>query len=290
MKNKFQMKKNQQRRIATSTGIPAIRPALASVLVALALTGCSMIPESLSDIADQANEASSDEASQMIDNLTQQATEAAQSLASQVIDESKDKIEEATKEAAKEAAKQAAEGAEDFAQQAKERAKEAAKNAMDEAGNYNVTQEDISSALSSMQTGLLTSAEDLALTAQDDHCKNYTFTYDNKEYTAIHTTDHWKIKNSYDINIEADMYIICQALIDLHQIHGKDMVSYRTADDMVYEWEVHNLAYAMISDDDPMKSHVRDVDFDPQDQGCNYEEIYYNHTGKEFDLSQFLGG
>ena len=86
------------------------------------------------------------------------------------------------------------------------------------------------------------------------------------------------------------MYIICQALIDLHQIHGKDMVSYRTADDMVYEWEVHNLAYAMISDDDPMKSHVRDVDFDPQDQGCSFEEIYYNHTGKEFDLSQFLNG
>ncbi len=284
------MKKNQQRRITTSTEIPAIRPALASALVALALTGCSMIPESLSDIADQAIEASSDEASQVIDNLTQQATEAAQSLASQVIDESKDKIEEATKEAAKEAAKQAAEGAEDFAQQAKERVKETAKKAMDEAGNYNVTQEDISSALSSIQSGLLTSAEDIALTAQDDQGKNYTFTYDNKEYTAIHTTDHWKIKNSYDINIEADMYIICQALIDLHQIHGKDMVSYRTADDMVYEWEVHNLAYAMISDDDPMKSHVRDVDFDPQDQGCNYEEIYYNHTGKEFDLSQFLGG
>ena len=288
------MKKNQQRRIAISTGIPAIRPALASVLVALALTGCSMIPESLSDIADQAIEASSDEASQMIDNLTQQATETAQSLASQVIDESKDKIEEATKEAAKEAAKQAAENAkdlsEDFAQQAKERAKEAAKKAIDEAGNYNVTQEDISSALSSVQTGLLNSTADIALTAQDDQGKNYTFTYDNKEYTAIHTTDHWKIKNSYDINIEADMYIICQALIDLHQIHGKDMVSYRTADDMVYEWEVHNLAYAMISDDDPMKSHVRDVDFDPQDQGCSFEEIYYNHTGKEFDLSQFLNG
>jgi hypothetical protein len=268
----------------------AVSAAIAPVLAAVLLSGCSMLPEDLGDLADQAIEAGSDEASQLVDDLKQQVSESAQSLASQVIDESKDKIEEATKEAAKEAAKQAAEGAEDFAQQAKERVKETAKKAMDEAGNYNVTQEDISSALSSIQSGLLTSAEDIALTAQDDQGKNYTFTYDNKEYTAIHTTDHWKIKNSYDINIEADMYIICQALIDLHQIHGKDMVSYRTADDMVYEWEVHNLAYAMISDDDPMKSHVQDVDFDPQDQGCSYEEIYYNHTGKEFDLSQFLGG
>ncbi|WP_026521175.1 hypothetical protein [Butyrivibrio sp. VCB2001] len=248
------------------------RKIVASTLLATLLAGCSLSS----------------------DSLTQEAQEAAESLASQVIDESKDKIEEATKEAAKEAAKQVTENtkdlAQDLAQQAKESAKEAAKKAIEEAGNYDASQEDISSALSSMQTGLLTSAADIALTPQDDQGKNYTFTYDNKEYTAIHTTDHWKIKDSYDINIEADMYIICQALIDQHQIHGKDMVSYRTADDMVYEWEVHNLAYVMISDDDPMKPHARDVDFDPQDQGCNYEEIYYNHTGKEFDLSQFLGG
>ncbi len=269
------MKNRLQNKIATS----AITIAATSALAVTLLTGCSLIPDSINDLADQAIEASSAETSQIIDDLTQQASEAAQSLASQVIDESKDKIEEATKEAAKEAA-----------QQVKERTKEAAKKAIDEAGDYNVTQEDISSALSSIQTGLLTSAEDLALTSQDDQGRNYTFTYDNKEYTAIHTTDHWKIKDSYDINIEADMYIICQALIDLHQVHGKDMVSYRTADDMVYEWEVHNLAYVMISDDDPMKSHVRDVDFDPQDQGCSFEEIYYNHTGKEFDLSQFLNG
>lgn len=268
----------------------AVTTAITSLLAAALLSGCSMLPDDLDDLADQAIEAGSDEASQLADDLKQQATDAAQSLASQVIDESKDKIEEATKEVAKEATKQAAESAQDLAQQATQSFKDAAKQAIEEAGDYASGQEDISKAFSSAQAGLLTSTADIALTSQDDQGKNYTFTYDGKEYTAIYTTDHWKIKNSYDINVEADMYIICQALIDEHQIHGKDMVSYRTADDMVYEWEVHNLAYAMISDDDPMMSSVRDVDFNPQDQGCSYDEIYYNHTGKEFDFSEFFGG
>lgn len=137
--------------------------------------------------------------------------------------------------------------------------------------------------------GLLTSASDLNLTPADNEGKNYTFTYDGAQYQAIHTTDHWKIKNSYTITNEADMLIICQALIDLHPIHGNDMVSYRTADDMVYEWQVHNIAYALLSDDDSMKSHVRDVDFDPEDQGRSFDEIYEAHTGKEFDLNKILG-
>lgn len=137
--------------------------------------------------------------------------------------------------------------------------------------------------------GLLTSASDLNLTPADNEGKNYTFTYDGAQYQAIHTTDHWKIKNSYNITNEADMLIICQALIDLHPIHGNDMVSYRTADDMVYEWQVHNIAYALLSDDDSMKPHVRDVDFDPEDQGRSFDEIYEAHTGKEFDLNKILG-
>ena len=138
--------------------------------------------------------------------------------------------------------------------------------------------------------GLLTSTADLGLSPSDDKDMYYTFTYGGEEYTAMHLEDHWKIIDSYKINDEADMLIICQALIDLHPIHGKDMVSYRTADDMVYEWAVHNLGYMMVSGDDPMKEHLKDVDFDPGDQNCSFDEIYYNHTGKEFDLNDIFGG
>lgn len=273
------MKNRLHKKILASTITSTVRPVIAtaavSAFITSLLTGCSALPGELGDLADQAIEASSEETSQLVDSITDKAKEAAK---------------EAAKEYAKEAAQQASESAQDLAQQATEGAKDAAQQALEEAANYASNPDEISSALSSIQTGLLTSAADIALTATDDQGKNYTFTYDGKEYAAIHTADHWKIKDSYDINNEADMLIICQALIDTHQIHGKDMVSYRTADDMVYEWEVHNLAYAMISDDDPMKSHLRDVDFDPQDQGCSFEEIYYNHTGKELDLSTIFGG
>ena len=140
-------------------------------------------------------------------------------------------------------------------------------------------------------TGLLTSSADLDLTPSDDKGMYYTFTYGGEEFTARYTRDHWKIMNSYKISSEADMLIICQALIDLHPVHGKDMSSYRTADDMVYEWVVHNLGYMMVSDEDAsMKEHLRDVDFDPEDQGCSFDELYYNHTVKEFDLKDILGG
>lgn len=39
-----------------------------------------------------------------------------------------------------------------------------------------------------------------------------------------------------------------------------------------------------------MKEHLRDVDFDPKDQGCSFDEIYYSHTGKEFNLKDIFGG
>ncbi len=136
-------------------------------------------------------------------------------------------------------------------------------------------------------SGLLSSTDDINLTSSDD--KNYTFYYDGQVYTAIRTTDHWKIKNSYNITNEADMLIICQALIDLYPIHGSDMISYRTPEDMVYEWHVHNIAYALLPDDDEMKPHVRDVDFNPEDQGRSFDEIYEAHTGKKFDINEILG-
>lgn len=135
-------------------------------------------------------------------------------------------------------------------------------------------------------TGLLTSTDDIALCDLDG--KNYTFTYDNELYSAIYTTDNWKIIDSYKINNAADMEIICSALIGIHPVHGKDLESYRTPDDMVYEWQQHNLVYQLLSDDNEWKSHVKDVDFDPADQGKSFEEIYEARTGKELDINDFL--
>jgi hypothetical protein len=235
---------------------------IATAVFSAALAGCSMIPE---------------------DILTEQVSDTAQSLASRAIEETGDKVKEIAQEAAKEAAQQAAENA----QQAFEDAKQ---QVLEEAENYADDPDKALNAITATTPGTLTSAADLNIAPKGDKDGYYSFTYDGREYMAIHKTDHWKIIDSCDINNEADMHIICQALIDLHQIHGKDMVSYRTADDMVYEWEVHNLAYLLVEDDDPMKERLKDVDFDPQDQGCTFDEIYYNHTGKELDLGSIFGG
>ena len=241
---------------------------ITAALFSALLTGCSSMPQDL---------------------FAEQASDTAQSLASQIIEESGDKVKEIAKETAKEAAQQAAENAQELAEQATQSAKEAAQQAIEQAGNYAENPEEALSATTA-SSGLLSSADELGIRLKGSKDRVYNFDYDGKTYTAIHTTDHWKIMDSYEINNEADMLIICQALIDLHPIHGKDMVSYRTADDMVYEWEVHNLAYVLVTNDEDMKAHLRDVDFNPEDQNCSFDEIYYNHTGKELDLGAILGG
>ncbi len=138
-------------------------------------------------------------------------------------------------------------------------------------------------------TGLLSSPSDINLTATDSQGKNYTFSYDGEEYKAIYTKDNWQIVDSYKIGNEDDMVIICQALIDEKPIHGKDMVSFRTAEDMAYEWDIHNFAYMILSEDDPIRKKAKDVDFDLEDQGRDFEEFYYSRTGKKFDLNSILG-
>ncbi|WP_026496508.1 hypothetical protein [Butyrivibrio sp. WCD3002] len=145
-----------------------------------------------------------------------------------------------------------------------------------------------SAATASTKPGLLKSTADIKLTDVDGSGANYTFMYDGEQYSAEYITDNWKIINSYKINNESDMIIICKALIDEKPVHGRDMESFRTADDMVYEWIIHNMAYEFLEDDDPMKSHAKDVDFDPEDQNRTFEEIYKDRTGKDFDLNDFL--
>lgn len=115
---------------------------------------------------------------------------------------------------------------------------------------------------------------------------NYLFTYKGEDYTAIYYYDNWCIYDSYKITNGFAMKKICQALIDEHPIHGSDYESYRTAKDMVYEWKQHNIAYAVLPDDNPWKTTTGNVDFDPEDQGKSLEELYEDRTGEEFDFAE----
>jgi len=148
------------------------------------------------------------------------------------------------------------------------------------------TEADSASSLSS-EEGLLKSTEDINLTDVDGLEKNYEFIYDGETFSAIYTTDNWKIIDSYKITNITDIAIICQALIDVHPIHGSDMTSYRTAEDMAYEWLQHYVAYMLLSDDDPLKEHAKDVDLDPQDQNKSFQDLYKDRTGEELNLEDF---
>ncbi len=140
----------------------------------------------------------------------------------------------------------------------------------------------------SEETGILTSTSDIKLTDTDGSGTNYTFVYDSETYKAVYRTDNWTIYDSYRINNMADMTIICQALIDTSPVHGRDMKSYREASDMAYEWMQHNVAYMALPDDSPLKSHAKDVDFDPEDQNKTFDEIYKDRTGKDLDIDDIL--
>ena len=74
------------------------------------------------------------------------------------------------------------------------------------------------------------------------------------------------------------MIIICEALKTEHPIHSADYESYRTAEDMAYEWIQHNLAYELLSDDSEWKYHAKDVDINPEDQGKSVYDLYRERT------------
>ncbi len=131
--------------------------------------------------------------------------------------------------------------------------------------------------------GVLSNKDEIELTNKGNG--KYTFKYKGETYTAIYTTDNWHINDSYKITLESDMKIICQALIDEHQIHGADMVSYRTPDDLAYEWIQHNFAYTMLPSDSKWKNNAKDVDLDPKDQGKSIIQMYEDKTGKKINLN-----
>lgn len=138
------------------------------------------------------------------------------------------------------------------------------------------------------EDSILTSPEDINLRNPDGAGSNYLFTYLGEDFDAIYTPDNWKIKNSYKINNEEDLVIICEALSAEHPVHGKDMQSYRTPDDMAYEWVQHNLVYAVLPSDSSWRHTVQDVDLDPKDQGKSFDELYEDRTGKKFEVEDVL--
>lgn len=133
---------------------------------------------------------------------------------------------------------------------------------------------------------VLSSTKDINLRDLDGKKTNYSFTYKNQDFSAKYTKDNWHIKNSYKITNAKDIGVICQALIEVHPIHGKDMKSYRTVDDLVYEWQQHNLAYNILPDDNSWKEHAKDVDLNPADQGKSLAEIYEARTGNKLDIKK----
>lgn len=130
------------------------------------------------------------------------------------------------------------------------------------------------------EQGILISSGEIGLYDTDGGGMNYSFTYNGETFSAVYTAENWKIVDSYKITNSADMKFICEALIAVHPLHGKDYQSFRTADDMVFEWQEHNSAYFMLPEDSEWKKNVKDVDFNPEDQG---------KTGVEMALDRLRG-
>lgn len=116
-------------------------------------------------------------------------------------------------------------------------------------------------------TSLLSSPEDIGLHDTDGNGVDYIFSYGGEEFFALYEPDNWHITDSYKIEYEDDILLICQALISVHPIHSADMQSYRTAEDMAFEWHQHNLAYNHLPDSSEWKSNAKDVDLDSKDEG-----------------------
>ena len=270
----------------------------AGLIVSMILSGCSL--NDYNEGLDDANELVSgvvdamsgiaDEAS----SVMQDASPTAASIADEVknsIDVVKDSgVLDEVKENVKDSVKEAGDKATDAAKQSIKDAAKDALNGISKDALNDAASEALSTVDSSSTAGILKSAADIELTDTDGNGKNYHFYYAGDDFTAIYTTDNWKVKDSYRVHSEADMIIICQALIDEHPVHGKDMESYRTAEDMAYEWEIHNMGYVFFTDDERLKNKAKDVDFDPKDQGMTIEEFYKSRTGKDFDINVILGG
>jgi len=128
--------------------------------------------------------------------------------------------------------------------------------------------------------GELSSVDDVALVPTDDYGCGYTFSYGGEEFTAYFDTYSWRVYDSYKITNHSDIVTICQALINEHPVYGADWESWRTADDMAYEWEQHNLAWQMLPANSHWRDDAKDVDLNPDDQGKSFRDLYESRTGE----------
>ena len=147
-----------------------------------------------------------------------------------------------------------------------------------EPGESEPTQEQPSKQTEEQSKSLLLSPADIGLHAVDDlgqdWGQSYAFTYADEEFSVYYEPDTWKIYDSYKIEDHDDLVTICQALLDEHPIHGIDLQSYRTAEDMAFEWEQHNLAYRLLPNSSSWKESAKNVDLDPDDQGKTFAQMY----------------
>lgn len=135
---------------------------------------------------------------------------------------------------------------------------------------------------------ILKDTGDIELANESGDGKNYTFFYAGDLFEAVYTSNNWKIIDSYKITNEEDIKIICEALSKEHQIKSKDGNSFRTAEDMAYEWVQHNIANELLPDDSQWKSKTKDVDLNPEDQGKTFEEFYEDRTGRELTIDEIM--
>lgn len=133
--------------------------------------------------------------------------------------------------------------------------------------------------------GLLESVDDLNLQDVDGKGKSYTFLYDGEKYNAKFYIDTWTVYDSYNITNLKDLSIICEALINIHPIPSKDGESFREVEDLVHEWNQHNIAYRLLPSGNSWRKSSKDVDLDPADQGKSLKEMYESRTGKELNIN-----
>ena len=113
----------------------------------------------------------------------------------------------------------------------------------------------------------------------DDDYDYYRFYYDGMAFEVLYEYDNWKIFDSYKIRNSKDMQLICNALIKIYPVHGIDLESYRTPEDMAYEWIEHNIVYEMPITDASLKDSAANVDLDPKDQNKTLFEILSGRSG-----------
>ena len=103
----------------------------------------------------------------------------------------------------------------------------------DESETVTTASQTVTSAPTQTTASASSAKQDKPLTADDLGFKNvdsigskYEFTYGGEVFTAIYTPDNWKIIDSYKIEKESDILLVCKILVAEHPVHGKDMISF----------------------------------------------------------------